>query len=126
VPVPLKTPLSEGFPGYLLQPGPQVSQETCSNPGTQEAGSIQRHPGQLTPEITRWQEWQAKTISNRSQYTLASSEPSSPTTTSPGYSKTPENQDADPKSYFMKIIESFKKDIISNSLKGNRKAQVKR
>jgi hypothetical protein len=47
----------------------------------------------------------------RSQYTLASSEHSSPTTASPGYINTPKNQDADLKSHLMKIIESFKEDI---------------
>jgi hypothetical protein len=36
-----------------------------------------------------------KTISNRSHVTVASSEPSSPTTTSPGYTNIPENNDAD-------------------------------
>ena len=51
-----------------------------------------------------------KTISNRSQNTWASSERSSPTA-SPEYINTPENQEADPKSYLMKIIESFKEDI---------------
>jgi hypothetical protein len=61
-----------------------------------------------------------KTISNRSQYTLAPSEPISPTTASPGYPNTPENQDADLKSYLMKIIESFKEDI-NNLLKEIRK-----
>jgi uncharacterized protein YukE len=57
-----------------------------------------------------------KTKSNRSQYMWASSEPSSPTTASPEYNNTPENQKADLKSYLMKIIESFKEDI-NNSLK---------
>ena len=57
-----------------------------------------------------------KTISNRSQNTWASSEPSSPTTTSPEYTNTPENQESALKFYFMKIIEFFKEDI-SNSLK---------
>ena len=57
-----------------------------------------------------------KTISNRSQYIWASSEPSSPTTASPEYTNTSENQEADLKSYFMKIRESFKEDI-NNSLK---------
>ena len=57
-----------------------------------------------------------KTISNRSKYTWTSSEPSSPTTASPEYTNTTENQEADLKSYLMKIIESFKKDI-KNSLK---------
>ena len=46
----------------------------------------------------------------------ASSEPSSPTTASPEYTNTPENQEADLKSYHMTIIESFKEDM-SNSLK---------
>jgi hypothetical protein len=36
-----------------------------------------------------------KNISNRNQGYLASSEPSSSTTASPGYSKTPERQDSD-------------------------------
>ena len=44
-----------------------------------------------------------------------SSEPSSLTTASPEYNNTPENQEADLKSYLMKIIESFKEDI-NNSL----------
>ena len=55
-------------------------------------------------------------MSNRSQYTWASSEPSSPITASPVYTNTPENQEADLKYYLMKIIESFKEDI-NNSLK---------
>jgi hypothetical protein len=57
-----------------------------------------------------------KTISNRSQYTLPSSEPSFPTTASPGYTNTSENQKVYLKSYLMKIIESFKDDK-NNSLK---------
>jgi hypothetical protein len=57
-----------------------------------------------------------KTISNRSQNTWTSSEPSSPTTASPEYANTPENQKSALKSYLMKIIESFKGDI-DNSLK---------
>ena len=55
-----------------------------------------------------------KTISNRR--TWASSETSSPNTASPEYTNTPENQEADLKSYLMKIIESFKDDI-NNSQK---------
>ena len=68
-----------------------------------------------------------KTISNRSQYVWASSEPSSPNTGSPEYTNTPENQEADLKSYLMKIIKSFKEDI-NNSLKEmqeNKGKQVK-
>jgi hypothetical protein len=48
---------------------------------------------------------------------LASSQTSSPTTASPGYSKTPEEQESDIKSYLMMMmIGDFKKDI-NNSLK---------
>jgi esterase/lipase len=68
-----------------------------------------------------------KTISNRSQYMWASSEPSSHTTAIPEHNNTPENQEADLKSYLMKIIESYKEDI-NNSLKeiqGNAGKQVK-
>ena len=57
-----------------------------------------------------------KTISNRSQNSWASSEPSSFTTAIPECTNTPENQESVQKSYLMKIIESFKEDI-TNSLK---------
>ena len=57
-----------------------------------------------------------KTISSRSQCTWGSSEPSSPTTASPGYPNTPEKQDSDLKSHLMMMIENFNKDI-NNSLK---------
>jgi hypothetical protein len=57
-----------------------------------------------------------KNISNRNQGDLASSEPSSPTTTSPGYPNTPEKQNSDLKSHLMMMIQEFKEDI-NNSLK---------
>ena len=47
---------------------------------------------------------------------LPPSEPSSPFTVSTEYTNTSENQEADLKSYPMKIIESFKEDV-NNSLK---------
>jgi hypothetical protein len=46
---------------------------------------------------------------------MASSEPSSPTS-SPGYPSTPEKQDLDLQSHLMMLKEDFKKDI-NNSLK---------
>ena len=52
-----------------------------------------------------------KNTSNRNQCHLAPSEPSSPTTASPGYPNTPEKQDSDLKSHLMKMIEEFKKDL---------------
>jgi hypothetical protein len=57
-----------------------------------------------------------KTVSNRSQNTWPSSEPSFPTTASPEYTNTPENRESVLKSYLMKIIEPFK-EAINNSLK---------
>jgi hypothetical protein len=44
------------------------------------------------------------------------SEPSSPTTASPGYPNTTLKQDSDLNSHFMKMLEDFKKNI-NNSLK---------
>ena len=61
-----------------------------------------------------------KNISNRNQGYLASSEPSSPTTASPGYPNTPQKQVSDLKSHLMMMIEDFKKDV-SNSFKNTGK-----
>jgi hypothetical protein len=57
-----------------------------------------------------------KNISNRNQGYLASSEPSSSTTVSPGYPSTPEKQDSDLKSHLMMMMEDLKKDA-NNFLK---------
>jgi hypothetical protein len=48
-----------------------------------------------------------KSISNRNQGYLASSEPSSPTIASPGYIVTPEKQDSDIKSLLMMMIKDL-------------------
>jgi hypothetical protein len=59
----------------------------------------------------------SKNISNRNQNYLATSEPNSPTTASPGCPNTPEKQGSDLKPYLMMMmIEDFKKDV-NNSLK---------
>jgi hypothetical protein len=57
-----------------------------------------------------------KNITDRNQEHWASSEPSMPTTMSPGYPNTPKKQDADLKSYLMMVVEDFKNGI-NNSLK---------
>ena len=57
-----------------------------------------------------------KNLTNINQEHWASSEPSMPTTMSPGYPNTPEKQDSDLKSYLMMVVEDFKKGI-NNSLK---------
>jgi hypothetical protein len=41
---------------------------------------------------------------------VATSEPSFPTTSNPGYPNTPENQDSDLKSHLIKMIEDLEKD----------------
>ena len=56
-----------------------------------------------------------KSISNRNQGYLASSEPRSPTAVNPAYPNTSERQDFDFKSHLMTIA-VFKKDI-NNSIK---------
>ena len=58
----------------------------------------------------------SKKPTKRNQGYLAKSEPSSPTTANPRFPNTPEKQELDLKSYFMMLIEDFKKDI-NNSLK---------
>ena len=57
-----------------------------------------------------------KNRSNRNQGYLASSEPSTPTIASPGYTITPEKQDMDLKTILMITMEDYKKEI-NNSLK---------
>jgi hypothetical protein len=52
-----------------------------------------------------------KNRSNRNQGYLASSEPNSPTITSPVYTITPEKQDMDLKSLLMMMIEDVNKEI---------------
>jgi archaellum component FlaC len=57
-----------------------------------------------------------KNLTNRNQDSSPSSELSTPTSTSPGYPKTPEKLDSDSKSYLMMLVDDFKKGI-TNSLK---------
>jgi len=57
-----------------------------------------------------------RTLSNRNQDYLVSSQPSFPTKANTEYPNTPEKQDLDLKSNLMMMIEDFKKDI-NNSLK---------
>jgi hypothetical protein len=49
-----------------------------------------------------------KKLPNRNEDHSASSEPSMPTTASPGYPNTHEKQDSDLKSYLMMLVEDFK------------------
>jgi hypothetical protein len=57
-----------------------------------------------------------KNRSNRNQCYLATSEPTSSTTPSPGYPNIPGKQDSEIKYHLMNMLEDFKKDI-NNSLK---------
>ena len=54
--------------------------------------------------------------SNKNQYHMVTSEPSSPTIAGFGYPNTLEKQDSDLKFYLMKMIQGHKNDI-NNSLK---------
>jgi hypothetical protein len=81
-----------------------------------------------------------KKLTNRNQDHSPSSEPSSPTSASPGHLNTPKKLDPDLKAYLMMMIEDIKKDFNNSlkkkyrrtllksykSLKKNRKAQPKR
>jgi hypothetical protein len=65
-----------------------------------------------------------KNLTNRNQDHSLSSEPSTPTSASPGYPNTPEKQDSDLKSYLMMLVEDIKKGI-NNSLKETQENSVK-
>jgi chromosome segregation ATPase len=52
-----------------------------------------------------------KNLTNRNQESSLSSEPSTPTSASPGFPNTPQKQDSDLKSYLMMLVEDFKKGI---------------
>ena len=66
-----------------------------------------------------------KSIRNRNQGYMTSSEPSSPTTASPVQPNTTEKQDSDLKPHLMMMIEDFKKNI-NNPLKKYRRTHVNR
>ena len=66
-----------------------------------------------------------KNLTNRNKDHRASSEPSMPTTASPGYPNTPEKQDSDLKSYLMMVVEDFRKGL-NNSLKKYRRTLLNR
>ena len=57
-----------------------------------------------------------KNLTNRNQDHSPSSEPSTPTSPSPGHPNTPEKLDLDLKAYLMMMVEDIKKDF-NNSLK---------
>jgi hypothetical protein len=57
-----------------------------------------------------------KNLINRKQGHSPSSEPSTPTSASPGYPNPPKKLDLDLKAYLMMIVEDIKKDF-NNSLK---------
>jgi hypothetical protein len=119
-------------PGFCLHPGadpvPQLSipkfhpERAClpGDPGDTQAYKRDKPQSKTSRaikttdnQITRGK---CKTINNRNQGYLASSETSSPTTVGPGYHNTSEKQDSNLKSHLMMMIEDFKKDI-KNSLK---------
>jgi hypothetical protein len=96
-------PERTGLPGVLIQTYRRDKpQSETARPANTTDNQMERVKG--------------KNISNRNQGYVASSEPSSPTTVSPGYPNTQEKHDTDLKSYLMMLSEDFVKDI-NNSLK---------
>ena len=57
-----------------------------------------------------------KNLTNKKQDHSPSSEPSTPTSASPGHTNTPEKLDPDLKAYLMMMVEDIKKDF-NTSLK---------
>ena len=57
-----------------------------------------------------------KNLTNKNHDHSPSSEPSTPTSASPGHPNTPENLDPDLKAYLMMMVEDIKK-VFNNSLK---------
>jgi hypothetical protein len=56
-------------------------------------------------------EVKCKNLTNRNQDHSPSSEPSTPTSTSPRHPKTPEKLDLDLKAYLVMMVEDIKKDL---------------
>jgi hypothetical protein len=111
----VKSPQLDGPICGLIHPGPQAYLETSSIPKTKQ-GDSKQSPRPTNSRDIPMVKGKHKTMSNRSQNMWTSSEPSSPNTASLEYTNTHENHESVLKSYIMKIIESFKKDI-NNSLK---------
>ena len=65
-----------------------------------------------------------KNLTNRNQDHSPSSEPSTPTSPSPGHTNTPEKLDPDLKAYLMMMVENIKKDF-NNYLKKYRRTLLK-
>jgi hypothetical protein len=65
-----------------------------------------------------------KNLTKRNQDHSPSSEPSTPTSASPGHPNTPEMLDPDIKAYFMMMVEGIKKDF-NNSRKEIQENTVK-
>ena len=94
---------------------PGLLTEANRMPG--ETSSSQRQLKQLTnAREYQMAKGKPKNHTNRKQDCSTSSEPSTSTSASSGYSKTPKKQDSGFKSYLMMLVEDFKRGI-NNSLK---------
>jgi hypothetical protein len=100
------------------------TQKRAGLPGQLKEAKKNHRRNRLQPETTittntrdyQMAKGKHKNLTNRDQDHSPSSEPSTPTSASPGYPNTPEKQDSDLKSYLMMLIEDLKKGI-NNSLK---------
>jgi hypothetical protein len=82
-----------GLPGVLTE----------ANRITGGKSSSQRQIEHLTPD-QKMVKGKLNNLTNGNHYHTVSSEPSTPTTVSPGYPNTPEKQDSDLKSYLAMLV----------------------
>jgi hypothetical protein len=110
-----------------------MRQEESWTPRPADRGYQNHSRNKLQPETTittnardyQMVKGKLKNIINRNQDQSPSSEPSTPTSASPGYPNTPEKQDSNLKSYLMMLVEDFKGALITH-LKKYRGTWLKR
>jgi hypothetical protein len=127
----VKQQLGQGTSCHHQNPGggaiPQVLPGASWYPRSADTGLQIHRRNKLQPETARTSnskdyhmvKGKHKNLINRNQDYLASSEPSTPTTASPGYHNTTEKQDSDLESYINMLIENFKKDINNKEIQEN-------
>jgi hypothetical protein len=93
-----------GLPGVLTE----------ANRITGRISSSQRQLERLTPEITRWQKANLRILLTETKTTRHYQNPVHPPQQVLDAPTDPEKKDWDLKSYLMKLVEDFKKDINSS------------
>ena len=98
--------LQHYFPGILTNPGSKHHRIAGSKAHRKDRP--QWETGRLdNTKDNQMARRKHKSICNRNQFNLVTSESNSPTIASPGYPQTPIKQDSDLNSHFMKMIKDF-------------------